>query len=467
MHRPTARTGRRLSAAAVLAATAAVTLAGPAGATPVSAHRSYGADRYLTAVLMEDNPLEKTRAYVVTGEDFPDGLTAAAVAGHQQANVYLSPRGQLTKEVRERIGYAQEVVVVGGESALSADVTTWLQQNTRARLSRIGGANRYETAANLSAASYATGVANVLVATGTNYPDALTGSAAAAKLGVPLLLVDGNGVPAATAAELTRLNPAKITVLGSEGAVPAAVAEQLASFTTGAVDRVAGRDRYETATAVLRAFYDAATVPRALVVSGTSFADAVSVGAKAGREGSPLLLFPRDCVPQSVNLAIEEYAIGRIQAVGGPAVLTEDAAKRTSCGAGDKTYLDELGWPAGNARYESDHATIDGVFYPRSAAFDTDPRNSEYRTWALGGEYTRFTMLAGMADGTTPTLTSTVDVYADEKLIASRRIAAGSSAAFDLSVAGVQNLKIVTTSSARTAVLPTDDYVYFGDAAVS
>ncbi len=83
---------------------------------------------------------------------------------------------------------------------------------------RLAGSDRYATAAAISAANYGPGVP-VFVATGLNFPDALAGAALAGRVGGPLLLVTRDTVPAATAAELARLNPASITILGSTGVV--------------------------------------------------------------------------------------------------------------------------------------------------------------------------------------------------------------------------------------------------------
>ena len=63
----------------------------------------------------------------------------------------------------------------------------------------------------------------VFIATGTRFPDALTGAPVAGKLGAPLLLTDPNTLPPVIAAELTRLKPAKIVILGGPGAVSDAV----------------------------------------------------------------------------------------------------------------------------------------------------------------------------------------------------------------------------------------------------
>jgi hypothetical protein len=68
------------------------------------------------------------------------------------------------------------------------------------------------------------------VAVGTNFPDALAGGAAAGLTGSPLLVVPANSLPGAVAAEVERLDPGHITVLGGPGAVSIAVFAALAAL---------------------------------------------------------------------------------------------------------------------------------------------------------------------------------------------------------------------------------------------
>ncbi|GAA0289679.1 cell wall-binding repeat-containing protein [Kineococcus aurantiacus] len=472
---------RRAAAAVVLAGLVGGAAAAAADASPIRFHRVYGADRYITSSLVDGDPT--STAYVVSGVDFPDGLAAGAVAGREAVlgNVYLTQRDVLPAEVRQRIVYASKIVVVGGESSVGPDVMTWLQQNTRATLSRVSGPDRFDTAAALSAASYATpaagarGVENVVIATGYDYPDALSGSAAAAHVDSPLLLVRPDAVPASVVAELQRLRPQAITVVGGTSRVTDSVLEQLRTFTTGPVTRIAGTDRYDTADRVSAAFFDDAE--DVTIASGETFADALAAGARAGRHGGPLLLTASRCLTEQTNLEIERLQATHgeradLDSIGGPTRITEEAAKRTNCqpvGTAPKTYLDDLVHVQGSVRDRYDHATISGRFYPRSTAFDADPRNSDYGTWSLGTKRSRFTMVAGIADDNPSALASTVAVYGDEKLLASGNVAKGAPIAFDVDVRGVDNLKIVTTSpnASLTPAAQNANLVYFGDAAVS
>jgi putative cell wall-binding protein len=105
-----------------------------------------------------------------------------------------------------------------------------LDAYTTGAVERWAGSGRYETAAVISSKVFSPGVPYVLVATGTNFPDALAGAAAAAKIGAPVLLVTPTSIPTAVADELTRLAPPKIAVLGSPTVVAMVVQIRLGAF---------------------------------------------------------------------------------------------------------------------------------------------------------------------------------------------------------------------------------------------
>lgn len=109
------------------------------------------------------------------------------------------------------------------------------------------------------------------IATGENFPDALSMSAVAA-LGIgPVLLVQLNSIPAATLAELNRLQPPRVVIVGGEAVISAGVEAQLAALAyTTEVIRHEGANRYDTAAAVSRAtFPTTGMYPRAVTEFNT------------------------------------------------------------------------------------------------------------------------------------------------------------------------------------------------------
>jgi glucose/arabinose dehydrogenase/putative cell wall-binding protein len=188
-------------------------------------------------------------------------------------------------------------------------------------VNRIAGANRYATATALSASAYPSGATDVMVATGLSFPDALAGSAAAGMLGMPVLLTMQNEIPSQTRAELDRLNPQRIWVLGGTSVISESVRSALATYaSSGQVTRVSGVDRYGTAAAISDRWY-APGVQAAFVAVGTSFADALAGGPAAALRDSPLLLVKSDSIPAATQAALNDLDPQRIYVLGGTAVI--------------------------------------------------------------------------------------------------------------------------------------------------
>lgn len=211
--------------------------------------------------------------------------------------------------------------------------------------SRLAGSDRYATAAAISAASFTPGVGVAYVATGANFPDALAGAAVAGKLAAPVLLVTQSAIPAATAAELGRLKPGRIVVLGSTAVIGGAVETALASYTTGGVTRLAGSDRYATAASISAASFDPG-VPVAYVATGANFPDALAGAAVAGKQAAPVLLVTKDSIPDATAAELARLTPGRIVVLGSAGVVSD--AVRAALGAYTAGGVTRL---AGSDRY--------------------------------------------------------------------------------------------------------------------
>jgi len=152
-------------------------------------------------------------------------------------------------------------------------------------ITRLSGASRYETAIQVSK-QYSPGVPAVFVATGTNFPDALSAAAAAASVGGPLLLTTPTSLPASVKTEIQRLAPAKIFVIGGTGAVSASVATELAKIAP--VTRYGGATRYDTGLKIVKGTFSSST--SAILATGRSFPDALAATGVAGTLNAPVIL---------------------------------------------------------------------------------------------------------------------------------------------------------------------------------
>jgi spore germination protein YaaH/putative cell wall-binding protein len=186
------------------------------------------------------------------------------------------------------------------------------------RAIRYGGADRYGTAAAVSAA-FPTGVPVVYIATGQNYPDALAAGPAAAKNGGPILLAERNRLTDPTILALQRLQPKWIVIIGGPNAISPAVEEALKAYTPGQVNRVNGVDRYDTAAGIAQSHFPSADV--VYLATGENYPDALPGGNAAAIEDGPILLVTHDTMPAATLAQIERLKPDRVVALGGPGVI--------------------------------------------------------------------------------------------------------------------------------------------------
>lgn len=193
--------------------------------------RVAGANRFETAARLATRFFDTTTtdAYLVSGENFPDALAAGAASSYTARPVLLTGANTLpaaTSDVLRSLTISR-VTIVGGERAVSSNVA--LQTGALvAQVLRIAGQDRYDTAARL-ADTLADPGRKILLATGTNFPDALGAAAMAARLDASLLLTAPMSASQPTSGYLGRRSPTAITVLGGYNAIARKTESQFAT----------------------------------------------------------------------------------------------------------------------------------------------------------------------------------------------------------------------------------------------
>lgn len=245
--------------AGVLGLTLAITGATSAAAAP-DIERISGENRYETAarVAAEHHSGGADTVYVALGTDFPDALTGAPAATVDDAPVLLVQSSRVPAATREAIEdlNPDRIHILGGTRVIRTAVLNELRSIAPgARVARLAGENRYETSAQISAATFTPGVPVAYLVSGQGYPDALAGAPVAGANQAPILLTQRNNVPQVVRAELNRLNPGRIVNLGGTSAVTRNVATALEDYSNGRVSRLQGDNRYETSTAISAAAF--------------------------------------------------------------------------------------------------------------------------------------------------------------------------------------------------------------------
>jgi len=268
-------------------------LTGPPIVPDPRVERHAGKDRYATSAAVSAGAFSGPVpvAYIGSGVTFPDALSAAPVAASQGGPLLITTPTSIPAAIEEELTRLRpaRIVVLGGPGAVSEEVAEASKAFTSGPVTRVGGTDRFETSALVSAEAFGPRVPVAFVATGTNFPDALSAGPAAATLGGPILLTMPNAIPEVITSELRRLQPARIVVLGAAGAVSDGVMEALGGLTTGEVSRLAGESRYETSASTSAGAFPEG-VPVAYIATGRNFPDALSGAPAAGILNGPLLI---------------------------------------------------------------------------------------------------------------------------------------------------------------------------------
>jgi len=305
-------------------------------ADDVTSERVAGATRYGTAAAVSANAAFEgaTTAILATGENFPDALAASGLAGSTAATpILLTQSDELSDEALAALDdlAVDDITVVGGTAAVSDDVITSLEDNGYT-VERVAGADRYETAAAIAdaagAAGEVDGLVTALIATGENFPDALAGGPAAYAGNLPILLVNSDGVPAATEAALDDMGIEQAIVLGGTAAVSDDTAGDLATMTGHDVVRLAGENRFGTAAAVGEFEIDTLGFdgPDYILTTGVNFPDALSSGPLGGQLGAPIVLTAS--LPDESAQFLDDHSdiFDHQIVVGGTAAVDEETA---------------------------------------------------------------------------------------------------------------------------------------------
>jgi subtilisin family serine protease/putative cell wall-binding protein len=310
--------------------------------------RLSGSNRRATAIEVSKNGFPSAAsadAVVIARDDtFPDSLAGSPLASLAKAPLLFTKSSTLDTTVREEIlrvldpssDAEPDIYILGQTAAVSSGVEAALNAlNPQWQVKRVGGANRSQTAVMIAdemGALRGGPPDTVFIATQKDFPDALAGSVPASDVTVnakriPILLSDTHALTQATREYLEAYKSSISTafILGGTSALSSSVHNQLGLFVPN-ITRLAGNDRYSTATTIAEQFYKGPV--SASFATGQNFPDALAAGWHSGLRSSPLLLIKGTSTPQSTI----DYVRGHSSTLlggfmyGGTAVIS-DAVK--------------------------------------------------------------------------------------------------------------------------------------------
>lgn len=302
---------------------------------PNGLSRISGATRYETMDSLAKAGNWSTGRYVVlaSGSNYPDALAAAALAGVKDAPILLTDPNNLSDATRSRLAslHPSVVYIIGGQAAVSSSVEQQVKHVlSNCKISRLYGATRYETSARVAAE--VRGFSDtVIIATGSNYADALSVSPYAFTTGSPVLLCSTSGLSSAAVAEIVAGGYKRAVIVGGTAAVPSSIETQLRGAGVTSIKRLAGATRYETSAEIARYELGAGigfSMNGLSLATGQNFPDALAAGPLAGRHAAPLLLVDPSGISTASFLASYRGQVSQACIVGGTAAVSDSAARQ-------------------------------------------------------------------------------------------------------------------------------------------
>lgn len=189
-----------------------------------------GVDRYASSANVARSAFAASGAdvaYVATGAGFADALSASAAAGAQKAPVILVDglATTLTPETKALITSlrVKTIKIAGGPASVSPALEAALRTLPGVTVTRFGGDTRYTTSLLINRDAFKNSN-DAYVASGMQFPDALSGAAVAGAQKTPLYLVQATCLYQNMLQDLVANGTTSMTILGGSGVIGAGVA---------------------------------------------------------------------------------------------------------------------------------------------------------------------------------------------------------------------------------------------------
>ncbi|SUY65544.1 cell wall-binding repeat-containing protein [Clostridium tetani] len=217
-----------------------------------------------------------------------------------------------------------------GKKFLSVCITTMLSLTTAitttktsaaelAKITRICGVDRYQTAVKISQNGWKSGSDYAILASGEDYADALCATSLAKAKDAPIFLTKKNSLNEETLKELKRLGVKKLYIIGGYGSISEEIENKVKSVVKN-TERLQGKDRYETSVKIAEKLGKSNKV---ILTSGEGYADALSIAPVAAIKGIPVVLTKVRELPTSTKEYIKSIGATTTYVIGGTEAISD------------------------------------------------------------------------------------------------------------------------------------------------
>ncbi|BFL75771.1 cell wall-binding repeat-containing protein [Finegoldia magna] len=279
--------------------------------------RIYGKDRIDTSIQIAKSYIKTSEFAILANQNnFPDSLSATVLSKKYNAPILLTDAKKSDKSLIQEIKRLQTkyFVKIGGEKSISNEVAKQLLPE-KSKVKSYKGADRYAT--NAEIIKEFKDADTCIIASGENFADSLSIGAFATKNGYPIVLVQKDKINDVTKQALKDSKIKKCYIVGGENSVSKSLEKELPQV----IERIAGNDRYETSLKIADKFYKDAQ--GAYLASGEVFADSLAINPIAARFDVPLILTPKDKLPQKTQEYLDNSKIVQIAIIGGEKTVSK------------------------------------------------------------------------------------------------------------------------------------------------
>jgi len=314
----------------------------PVNTFGATTNRLAGVDRFQTARVIAEQYNSGTVQDVIlaTGNNFPDALSVSVFAAKLSAPILLvnnkaDSSGEAFNYISTHLSKTGTVHIIGGTRVINEGFETKLNELGFINIDRISGDNRYDTDYKI-AQKLAVGKATpVVIASGENFPDALSISSVASNKGWPILLVGKYSVAQDIKDYVSKQQPTEVYIVGGTAVISPSVETQIRSLAPNShITRLAGENRFETNAEINKIF---GLDPKTIYLStGYQFADALSGSVLTAKTGDPIVLIDQGM--PTLPPAVASYLSGlhaknvspNLMAFGGTNAVPEENLKNVS-----------------------------------------------------------------------------------------------------------------------------------------
>ncbi|NMM63577.1 cell wall-binding protein [Clostridium sp. P21] len=248
---------------------------------------------------------------------------------YYKANKIVANRYDQTLYFENWKAYSEEYYgrCINSDAEAEALINNWTPvSNKKYSSTRLSGQDRFQTACKIAESLNNGTVNNVVITSGYNFPNALSGSVLAKKLDAPILLCGSYPFENISTLNYIKSHLNKdgtIYILGNEEEVNNNIVTNLKDLGYSNIKRLNGNSKYDAIKTINDEINPKEGTP-IVIAGGNVFADGLSISTIAAAKGYPIVLSDSNALSDSALQTIKKIKPSKIYIVGGTGAVSDN-----------------------------------------------------------------------------------------------------------------------------------------------